>query len=48
MPLEEKVKNSDFIIDNNGTVEQTQKQLNVVLNKLVTLLNKKFKIYQNV
>ena len=34
MPLIDKKKHSDFIIDNNGTVEQTQKQLNVVLNKL--------------
>ena len=34
MPLIDKKKHSDFIIDNNGSVEQTQKQLNAVLNKL--------------
>jgi dephospho-CoA kinase len=34
MPLIEKKKRSDFIIDNNGSLEQTQKQLNAILNRL--------------
>jgi len=34
MPLEEKKERSDFIIDNNGSLELTQKQLNTILQKL--------------
>lgn len=34
MPLKEKITRSDFIIDNNGSLEQTEKQLCTILNQL--------------
>ena len=33
MPLKEKKRLADSVIDNNGTLEQTKKQLNNILQK---------------
>jgi len=37
IPQEEKVQRSDFIIDNNGSLEQSRKQVDRLLEKLVHL-----------
>jgi dephospho-CoA kinase len=34
LPVEEKVKRSDFIIDNNGTIEDTMAQVEMIYRKL--------------
>jgi dephospho-CoA kinase len=34
MPLSEKVKYADFLIDNNGTLEETRKQVNRIWNAI--------------
>lgn len=34
MPLNEKKQLADFIIDNNGSIQQTEKQLNIILSQL--------------
>ncbi|GIN60180.1 dephospho-CoA kinase [Robertmurraya siralis] len=33
MPLKDKIKLSDAVIDNNGTIEETKKQLNAILEQ---------------
>jgi dephospho-CoA kinase len=35
LPIEEKKKRSDFIIDNNGTIDRTTKQVKAIYRKLV-------------
>lgn len=35
LPIEEKVKRSDFIIDNNGTIEDTMAQVEIIYKKLL-------------
>lgn len=37
MPIIEKIKRSDFLIDNNGTIEQTRKQIQNIYLRLKTL-----------
>lgn len=34
MPEEERIKKADFVIDNNGTIEETKEQLEILLKKL--------------
>jgi len=34
IPLEEKTRRADFVIDNNGTVKETKKQLEKILKKI--------------
>ena len=41
MPLAEKLKRADFVIDDNGSIEQTKKQVQKLYNKLVSLARKK-------
>lgn len=33
LPIEEKIKNADYIINNNGTLEETYNQINYILKK---------------
>lgn len=35
LPIEEKIKRSDFIIDNNGTAEKTMAQVEIIYKKLL-------------
>lgn len=35
LPIEEKMKQSDFIIDNNGTIERTTEQVKKIYRKLI-------------
>ncbi len=35
MPIEEKMRKSDFIINNNGTLEETERQVRAVFDQLV-------------
>jgi dephospho-CoA kinase len=35
LPIEEKVKRADFIIDNNGTIEDTMAQVEMIYKKLL-------------
>lgn len=35
LPLDEKIKRSDFIIDNNGTIEETMAQVKIICKKLL-------------
>jgi len=35
MPLEEKVIRADFVIDNNGTIDDTRAEVNKLLNKML-------------
>lgn len=46
MPLEEKVKNADEVINNDGTIMGTKTQLQVIL-KSGTLLTKNCEINEN-
>jgi len=39
LPVEEKVKRSDFIIDNNGTIENTMAQVEMIYRKLSQEVN---------
>jgi dephospho-CoA kinase len=41
MPQEEKIKMSDYIIDNSGSLEQSRKQVDLLLEKLVQKKGKK-------
>lgn len=34
LPIEEKIKRSDFVIDNNGTIEETMAQVEMIYKKL--------------
>ena len=34
LPVEEKIKRSDFVIDNNGTIEETMAQVEMIYKKL--------------
>lgn len=35
LPIEEKIKRADYVIDNNGTTEETMKQVEIIYNKLL-------------
>ncbi|MEW6213838.1 MAG: dephospho-CoA kinase [Nitrospirota bacterium] len=35
LPIEEKIKQADFIIDNNGTIEETMAQVEIIYKKLL-------------
>ena len=35
MPIEEKIRKADFTIDNNGTQEETEKQVRALYNRLI-------------
>ncbi|MDP2753944.1 MAG: dephospho-CoA kinase [Nitrospirota bacterium] len=35
LPIDEKIKRSDFIIDNNGTIEETMAQVKIICKKLL-------------
>ncbi len=41
IPIEEKIKRSDFVIDNNGTIEETMAQVEIIYKKLLKLLQAK-------
>lgn len=34
LPIEEKIKRADYVIDNNGTTEETMEQVEIIYNKL--------------
>ena len=35
LPIDEKIKRSDFVIDNNGTIEETMAQVKIICKKLL-------------
>jgi dephospho-CoA kinase len=35
LPVDEKIKRSDFVIDNNGTIEETMAQVKIICKKLL-------------
>lgn len=35
LPIEEKIKRADYVIDNNGTSEETMEQVEIIYNKLL-------------
>ncbi len=35
LPIEEKIRRSDFVIDNKGSIEETEKQVNLLYKKLL-------------
>ncbi|MDH5202124.1 MAG: dephospho-CoA kinase [Nitrospirota bacterium] len=35
LPIEEKIRRADYVIDNNGTTEETMKQVEIIYNKLL-------------
>ncbi|NCO67045.1 MAG: dephospho-CoA kinase [Nitrospirae bacterium CG_4_10_14_0_8_um_filter_41_23] len=35
LPINEKIKRSDFVIDNNGTIEETMEQVKIICKKLL-------------
>ena len=37
MPIEEKIKYADFVVDNNKTIKEAEKQVNSIINALEQL-----------
>lgn len=35
LPIEEKIKRADYVIDNNGTTEETMEQVEIIYNKIL-------------